>query len=105
MVNEPMNDGPIWCRDDEPHREHRRHNQFGGQDYCSGRPRLPDTSRHPSYAIRRANDALSRINHPDHAQRPTLHDLVVVIQDLRTELHIRKAKDNMTNHTDGGGNA
>jgi hypothetical protein len=44
-----------------------------------------------SYAIRRANDALSRINHPDHAQRPTLHDLVGVIQDLRTELHIREA--------------
>lgn len=46
-----------------------------------------------SYAIARANDALSRINHPDHAQRPTLHDLVVVIQDLRTELHIREATD------------
>lgn len=46
-----------------------------------------------SYAIRRANDAISRINHPDHAQRPTLHDLVVVIQDLRTELHIREATE------------
>lgn len=54
-----------------------------------------------SYAVARANDALSRINHPDHAQRPTLHDLVGVIQDLRTELHIRKAQDNMTNGTTG----
>lgn len=56
-----------------------------------------------SYAIRRANDAISRINHPDHAQRPTLHDLVGVIQDLRTELHIREALEDMTKHTNGDG--
>ena len=53
-----------------------------------------------SYAIARANDALSRTYHPDHAQRPTLHDLVVVIQDLRTELHIREAMEDMTKHTE-----
>lgn len=57
--------------------------------------------REPSYAIRRANDAISRLHHPDPKQRPTMRDLVGVIQDLRSELHIREAMEDMTNHTDG----
>lgn len=41
MVGRPVSadtTGPVWCRNDAPHREHERRNQFGGTDYCSGRP-------------------------------------------------------------------
>lgn len=29
---------PLWCKVDGPHSEHEQRNQFGGWDYCSGRP-------------------------------------------------------------------
>ncbi|MBN9214825.1 MAG: hypothetical protein J0J04_08545 [Microbacterium sp.] len=35
---------PLWCANDAPHDEHTRHNEFGGTDYCSGRPGPADTT-------------------------------------------------------------
>lgn len=48
---------PLWCAADEPHPAHEERNEFGGTNYCSGRPAADDDASRAD-AYRRFLDAL-----------------------------------------------
>lgn len=60
MMEEP---NVLWCGNDEPHDSHTQRNQFGGTDYCSGRPDPAE--------VKRISDEMDRLAA---TATPTTHD-------------------------------
>lgn len=75
---------PIWCRDDAPHGEHTRRNEFGGTDYCSGRP---VAERIPEDVKALVEDARGLIA----AVEPDPGDLEVTVRELADALEALEA--------------